>query len=306
MLAYSPVAKQSHLTAAGWQADPEKRRDAIKPLASEKDKSKGRVFDYFGRLHLDLSAQGRLWPGDQSIHVTLTPNKLPMFVTIIGDYSVEFKIHDARLHMHASVVSSRLQEAHDRARQINSARFPTVRTELRVKTLAAGSLDESWNAGQGRIPRRAFVVFNGNEAFNGSFKKDAFAFRHFDICHLALFADGVQYPQIAYTPDFDSGLYAREYYSLFRALDQNGTDAFMQMSMEEFAKNNVIFAFQLSPDCSNGPGAVGHLSPPQLGNLRLEMRFKRKLPEVVNVVMLMQFDSMIEVDAFGNVTTDYN
>ena len=306
-MAYSNTAKHSFLSAAFWQEDEAKRSHAIKPLTSENDKTKGRTLDLMGRLHIDLAQQERLLIGGNTVQFKLVPNDVKMFVKLTGEYVVKVNFHEAKLRTTASQVTAPLLTAHQRALAVNPCRYPISRTEIKVKPIAIGTGDAPWdNIFIGALPRRLFVVLMENEAFNGSLAHEMYTFKHHDLSSIAVFADGVQFPQVAFTPDFETKQCAREFIALYRSLDQNGTDSYMRMSMDEYIKDKVIIPFQLSPDSSNGAGAEGHLSPPRHGNLRMEIRFKKPLSAVVNCVVFAQFDNTIEIDQNHNVRTDFN
>jgi hypothetical protein len=264
------------------------------------------MLDLFGRLHIDMAQQGRSLVGNTGVRFILTPNDLKVYLTIVGDYDVSVTFHEAKLRVNASVVSSRQLIAHQRALAVNSARYPIVRTEIKMKTISAGTLDCSWdNIVLGQLPSEAFIVFLPNDVYNGDICKEPFGYTHCNVKSISLFADGVQFPANGYSTDFSAKLWAHPFYNLYRIIDQNNTDCFLQMSYNDFEKK-PIFPFALSPDCINGCAGSVHRNPPQVGNLRMEARFATPLTKVVNVFMLMRYENMIEVDQYRNVSTDYN
>lgn len=148
------------------------------------------------------------------------------------------------------------------------------------------------------------VFFIDKDSFAGSFHSDPFDLKHFDLNSISAIHDGQQFPTKAFTPNFKEKLYVREYASLFKALNQNGTDCFINFPREKF-EDLPIFAFNFAPDLSDGAGIVGHVNPIKRGSLRLQMHFEKALPEVINVLLYCEFDNIIEIHQDGTVHTNY-
>ena len=72
--------------------------------------------------------------------------------------------------------------------------------------------------------------------------------------------------------------------------------------MNDYANGYTLFAFNLSPDLSEG----NHLQLIRPGNLRLELHFKNPLPSTINIVVYAEFSNMIECDRARNILFDYN
>ena len=82
-----------------------------------------------------------------------------------------------------------------------------------------------------------------------------------------------------FQPDFDKNLCKLDYMSIFQSL----------------------YAFNLAPDLA----IVGHEQPYRDGNLRLEFKFAKSLPNTINVVLMAMFDGRIELTKSRDVLLDY-
>jgi hypothetical protein len=216
-------------------------------------------------------------------------------------------IKEAVLVVHKSKATKMLLEGHQAAHAVAPCVYPITRSEIKFKTILQGSQDAPLdNILIGEMPRRMFVMLVSSSAFNGDYGKDPFEFKHCKVTQMAAFIDGTQYPKQAYAPNFESDMYTKVYMGLYQALNQNLTDSHAQISYKEFKDKKSIFAFNFSPDLSDGPGMAGHVSPKQEGTLRLYIRFKEALKEAINVLMYMEFDSYIEIHQNRAVTTSYN
>ena len=63
-----------------------------------------------------------------------------------------------------------------------------------------------------------------------------------------------------------------------------------------------MLVFDLTPDLA---ASEGHTSDPQAGNIRLELKFGKDLPEIISMLLYLEYDSSLRIDALRNFTTDY-
>ena len=74
------------------------------------------------------------------------------------------------------------------------------------------------------------------------------------------------------------------------------------ITMDMFIKGFYILGFDLTPDKEADKGR--HVSLPRQGNLRIEARFKKALPEPVTCILYAEFPGYIEIDSSRNVTVE--
>jgi len=49
----------------------------------------------------------------------------------------------------------------------------------------------------------------------------------------------------------------------------------------------------------------GHMSHPDIGNIRVELEFSKPLPEPITCIFYLEFDISVRIDYSGNVSTDF-
>ena len=162
------------------------------------------------------------------------------------------------------------------------------------------------NVHNGQLPKRAFVAFVDHNAFNGSESLNPFNYKNYDLNYLAFYLNGIQYPEKAFTPDFDKGLYIREYLSLFESTNQDNIDSCITLSRENFVRGNNIFAVNFAPDLTSGCCASGHVNQIKFGSLRLQVRFKKPLDKAITVLVYLDYDSIIEINQERNPIYEFN
>ena len=74
------------------------------------------------------------------------------------------------------------------------------------------------------------------------------------------------------------------------------------ITREEYANGYTLFVFDLTPDLCLGD----HVQPIKNGNMSIECRFGTPLETAINIVVLGEFQSLIEIDANRNVLCDFN
>ncbi|XP_053897340.1 uncharacterized protein F54H12.2-like [Malaclemys terrapin pileata] len=173
---------------------------------------------------------------------------------------------------------------------------------MKVFSIPASSrVSNQENLFLGQLPNMLILGFVGNDAFSGSYAKNPFHFKHYDINFVALYVDGEQIPTKPLEPDFKAGHCVREYMNLVQMAGKHMEDRSLLIDREEFAQGYTLFAFDLSPDqeCAN------HYSLIKTENLRAEIRFGKALRVTVNMIVFGVFDNIIEINQRRNVLFDY-
>jgi len=73
------------------------------------------------------------------------------------------------------------------------------------------------------------------------------------------------------------------------------------ITLEMFTKGFYILGFDLTPD---GEADEEHISLPRQGNVRIEARFNKPLPEPVTWVLSTEFPRHVEIDKSRKVTVE--
>jgi hypothetical protein len=70
---------------------------------------------------------------------------------------------------------------------------------------------------------------------------------------------------------------------------------------EMFTKGFYVLGFHLTPDRQ---ADEEHINLPRQGNVRIEERFKKTLPEPVTSILRAEFPGHVEIDNSRNVTVE--
>jgi len=68
-----------------------------------------------------------------------------------------------------------------------------------------------------------------------------------------------------------------------------------------FVNGYFMLLFDLTPDQG---ASEAHTSHPEQGNIRVEMKFAKPLPEAITCLLYLEFDNSVLINLVRNVTTD--
>lgn len=305
-LAYADSAKNGHGQSVMYGDNEDNRRALMLEGLDRNELSC--VVDLEGPIHSDLTFQEKAIIGGTNIVFEFIPAKPSFYLNISDDsYAATVEFEQAILYVDLMKVSPELEHAHRMAIERAPVRYPITRTQVYHREIQKGVhqalLD---NVTSGQLPRRIFFGLVDHDAFgNGNVKKDPYTFKNFGLTFVACYVGGTQYPAAPYQPDFDTPCHTREFRSLYRALNQTGTDTYLSVTKKEWKETKCIFGFNFAPDCSNGGSVIDHVNLKERGDLRIHLKFKSALPESINLVVFAEFDNCIEIDSLGNVIVDY-
>jgi len=69
-----------------------------------------------------------------------------------------------------------------------------------------------------------------------------------------------------------------------------------------FVNGYFILLFDLTPEQG---ASEAHTSHPEQGNIRVELKFAKLLPEAITCLLYLEFDNTVLINSARNVTTDY-
>lgn len=311
ILGYDLPAQQSHLTTRLFAKDTAfefNSRDARNKgyEARANALSDNRSVDIISNLHCDFFGQERYLINGVEMKLRLHRSKTAFHVMASRDAQVDVRIHTAKLLIRRVKINPSILLAHHKALESASAKYPITRVDMKVLTLNAGIRSKVMDSVYlGPQPRRVVMGLVDNNAFNGDLEENPWNFVNSDVCHLAVFSGGNQIPSQPLTPDFThpkSPLYVTAYHSLFSGTGIHFKDEGININRSEYPGGYCLYAFDLTPNLSSHTG-LWNLQ--KTGSLRIEIRFKSELAKAVNLIVYSEFDSLIEIDKYRNVQTDF-
>ena len=184
------------------------------------------------------------------------------------------------------------------------ARYNLTRVELKSFTFSSGSKSLSIdNAVLGPIPKRLLFTMVKNSDLNGSLDTNPYNLRHYDISHFTLFMNGRQVPNEVLTLGMDhEKTSVIGYKSLFEGSGIHHSNAGLQITHDMYINGFFMLLFDLTPDLG---ASEGHASHPENGNMRIELKFNKALPESITCLLYLEFDNTILIDRLRIISTDF-
>jgi len=69
-----------------------------------------------------------------------------------------------------------------------------------------------------------------------------------------------------------------------------------------YIKGFFMLLFDLTPDHG---ASEGHTSYPDNGNIRVELKFAKPLPEAITCIFYLEYDNSVRIDNSRTVSTDF-
>ena len=74
------------------------------------------------------------------------------------------------------------------------------------------------------------------------------------------------------------------------------------ITRDQYPNGYTMYVFYLTADLCTGD----HMQPIRYGNVSIECQFGTALAEAINIVVLGEFQNLIDIDANRNVLCDFN
>ncbi|XP_071476684.1 uncharacterized protein F54H12.2-like [Diadema antillarum] len=317
LLHYGGETKESQLTQQLYYKDKAGKMDAVNPLASSAEANPGlakrhgfivesKLLSLLGPIYADIFFQERLLLPGVDLKIKLNRSK-DAFCLLSSTENARYKIkiESAALYVRRVKTSPTIMLNHAKALEKTTAKYPVNKVDVKSFSIPAGSMSiNKDNLFHGQLPNRVVVGFVDTDAFNGTFGKNPFNFKHLRLNFISLTIDGETVPMRPLRPSFAAGAgqsYIHAYNSLFMGTNRLFVDKGININREEYCEGYTLFAFDLTPDLSDGC----HLNLIKQGNLRLELQFDVAIPNTVNCIVYSEGQGLIQIDKSRNIIYDY-
>lgn len=305
ILTYTKDVGETRLLAEGWTPDTPtamndfRREDGGANLGFKTRAARfaqSRIETLIGRPHLDLFHQDKDIPPGVRIMLRFipAPNAFVVKKPVGAGEDYRLRIMTIKLWVRTKEVSPSLLLSHQAMLQQNNIRLPYTKVTMKHMTIPTGVTSMEFdNIFTGQQPNRFLLAFIRDEHMNAGSSINPFQFDHLNITYLVWRVNGEQFPRVPFQPDFEHGVYLREYMALLEALNLDTGNKTINLAPTSWATSFPVFMFRTTPS--------GLPSIPRTGASRLELRFRLPTPHIFNVLCYAEFPALIEIDQFNNV-----
>ena len=258
-----------------------------------------KVLHLIGPLYTDIWKLNRWIIPGVSLNLTLWRNN-DEFVLMSSNTTKKYNVEilEAKLIVCYCTLKQPAYLAFEAALSLSPARYPLIKTELKNFSLAKESTDKTFeDVFAGKIPSKIVVCFVADDAYHGSRPKNPFNFKHFDVSFVGIYQNGIPVPGRAFQPKFNGikgeGSECVDCYdSLFTFAGKSPLGTSIDITRDDFCNGYGFFVFNLEHLIN---AETNILPLYKTGNLRLEIKFKNKLPEAVQVLVHAQFPYVLKI-----------
>ena len=152
------------------------------------------VTEMVGPLPLDLFEQVRYIPNGVKMKLRFEKQRNP-FVLMSPVETFKFELMSVNLYIRKVTPSPGVLLGHAQALTKGTAKFPITRTTCSVISVSQGhSSNTEDNMFLGQLPKTLVIGMVADDAFTGSFNRNPYYFKSFDLRSLVLTANGVIVP----------------------------------------------------------------------------------------------------------------
>lgn len=304
---FSTEAKNTHIQSQIFFKDDAKQMDNMTGgnTGFENRKrltGKSQEFEIIAPLHLDVCNQAKYLLNGVEVSFKFYPNNKSEFY-MMGNVHSKIKIVDINLIVRKVKLHPQTIEAHAKVLQQESAKYPINRTEIKTFTLSSGLMSKNLdNIYLGAQPNRVIVALVSTKSFDGDYTLNPYNFQNFNLSEIGVFFDNQPLSGMPIHLDFENGKFALGYQTLFSGTGRNFSDTGCGISPDDFKNGYAIFCFDLTVDQSS---SAQFWSIQKTGNLSIQLKFGKPLQQNVTALIFSEFDNLIEIDKFRNITIDY-
>ena len=307
-LTYNDIAKKSWLQTGGYFKDtPGKMNVLDNSNAAFQFRSSllenSRTVELIGKIHSDLFNQERLLLNHVDLKLVFTRCADDFCLMAAAAEKVELELVDAWLVVRRNTLASHKVNEVQLLLQKQDIRYFIPRVQVKTFTFATGLLNVNVRSSltDSDLPSRIVVGMVSNTAYNGSQILNPFRFHHYNMTSANITVDSKSVFGTPITLNVPTGQYMQAYWSLMSALGYNFRDDGCYITRNEFDNGYFLICADLSATLCNGQ----YNDPVQSGNLEIDLKFSAGLPETVNVIVYMEFNSTITINSSRQVLKNF-
>ncbi|XP_060542431.1 uncharacterized protein F54H12.2-like [Pantherophis guttatus] len=169
--------------------------------------------------------ENRLLINGVDMKVKFTRSRNEFCVMKEGNENYKVQLLSASLFVKCVKVALDVCLGHAEALLTSNAKYPIDRVGMKFYSIPAGSLVcNQENLFLGQLPKQLVIGFVDNASFSGDYERNPFNFQHCNVNFCALHCDGEQISAKPLQPDYEQGLFVREYMQMVQATGKGMKD----------------------------------------------------------------------------------
>ena len=313
-LSFSPTAKSSYMSAAGYYYDMNADLEAGESHAARRTLfANSRVAQFITRLEADIFNQPSYLVNFCQIDMEILPNtdkfmlvadKRPADAATEPNVLPEYELELLACKLYVKQVEVMDSLALEIARKLETspARYAIRKSMCKAIFISQGRFEFNQNLFTDQIPRRVTLGLVSSSDYLGNRKRSPFNFQPFDVREISIVANGRSYPQASYSLDYENGNYVRAYNDMMEAVGLSGTMEGNGISYTMFGKTHCIYVFNLTNSGDDQPGLFDLI---RNGTTAVSIKFAKPVPaDGVELIAMGEADTLLLLDKNRSISTD--
>jgi len=222
-----------------------------------------------------------------------------------ADTKATFKFLDAELIVRRIRPSPKISYAHTEALSKGCiARYDVTRVELKTFTFAGGpkpypSITQFW-----RSTKRLIFTIVKNTDFLGSRNSNRYNLRHYDLTRFTMYVNGRQTSSESLSLNMGHEKKSvKGCATLFEDIGIHHSNSGLQITHDMYKNGFFMIVYDLTPHLA---ASVGHASTPTNGDIRIDLKFAKALPEAITCLLYLEYENSVRIGLARNVSTDFS
>ena len=304
-LSYSEEAKNTHLVTWCYVKETPGKEETLTIAAADGSKAfiaKNTMIKTKVRfstiLHIDFFQSQRLLIPGMTIKLRFVRNDDAFSILAPTDIW-KVKLNDLKLKIQRVTIDPEISNSIENKLQSTPICYPIIQSKIKTFLLNTGTQSERIsNVYRGVLPKTVYIALLDSAAFNGTVNKNPFVFKDFGLNYFNLYINGEPFLNEAWQPDFANGDFIEIYQHFIDNIGISHSSDSVGITVEDFKSNCCFFAFDFSPDLSNGIHMYGN----KTGSLDIQLGFKAPLAQNINCLIYGSFNEAIIIDKNRNVS----
>jgi len=258
-----------------------------------------KTIELLGKVDVDVFKVNKLLLNGVSLDMALTPtsNNFRLMSPNRGKVEYKLEIRDITLVLKHITPSNLILLAHQKVleEEISMAKYFYTKEELRKLSIGAGTMsyymEDLYN---GKIPSKIVIGFVAGTAMNGRLDRNPYNFMNYDVTYINVSLSGMPTPNGPLNVDFKEGKYIQCYCDRYQGKGNLLRKA--RITREDYKDGYSLFAINLAPQNYDQFYPIN-----RDGCVRIELRFKKPLPETVVMITKATYPGLFQIDYARNI-----
>jgi len=258
--------------------------------------SNSRSLSLEGNLYHPMFQQKRYILNQTDIQVKLYRQRANFcLIAPTGDYDIV--LEDVILKVAKARLNPATVYAHGEVLQFSNAKFPIVRSEIKMFSLPAGQIScHLENMFQGSRPNKIVIGFVKSEAVAGDLEKNPFNFAHFDLSSMTVTVDGEAVGGSPIKTHFqDNFSCTTPFFNMLKTFEMTKSGNGLQT--KDFASGYALYSFNVEPSFPD----ENFITLLRRGNVAMHCQFNKPLPDTVTCVVYAETLDYYEINKSRDV-----